>query len=63
VHQLDFKNFLLMALGSCNETAVLIQMARDLGYISLEESTDLLNQYEILGKQINKFVEAIKSKI
>ena len=35
-HQQDFKSFLIHALGSCNETAVLLRLANDLGYISLE---------------------------
>ena len=62
-HQQDFKNFLINALGSCNETTVLIQLTKDLGYISLEESVELEKQYDQLGRQINKFVETLKSKI
>ena len=60
-HQQDLKNFLITAVGSCNETTVLIKMVRDLGYISQEESKEMLNSYERLGKQTNKFIQAIKN--
>ena len=60
-HQLDFKNFLINALGSCNETTVLVQMAKDLGYISPEECIELKNQYAQLGKKRNSFIKAINN--
>lgn len=59
-HQQDFRNFLITAVGSCNETTVLIKMVKDLGYISQEESREILNSYERLGKQTSKFIQAIK---
>ena len=59
--QQDFKNFLRNSLGSCNETTVLIKLTSDLGYMSQEERKELVKQYEQLGKQINKFIQAIKN--
>ena len=49
----DFKRFLLIAMGSCNEVEVLIDYARDFNYISDEEFRNLSDQYVQLGKQLN----------
>ena len=60
-HQQDFKNFLINALGSCNEATVLIKLSTDLGYISPEVSKELFAEYEQLGKQLNKFIAVINN--
>ena len=53
----EFKHFLRNALGSCNETRVLIDIAADLGYLTREEHSRLSQEYEILGKQIYRLRE------
>jgi four helix bundle protein len=60
-HQQDLKNFLITAVGSCNETTVLLKMVRDLGYMGEEESKEILESYEQLGRQISGFIKAIKN--
>ena len=60
IHQNDFKSFLLIALGSCNEVDVLLDMVKDLGYIDLDQYTELKDSYDHLGRQITKFIQAMK---
>ena len=54
----EFKHFLRMALGSCNEVTVLLKLATDLQYIKRE--TGLEEQYDILGKQLYKLITTWK---
>lgn len=53
----DFKRFLKISLGSTNETSTLIEMSKDLAYIDNKEYSDLIKQYDILGRKIYKFIE------
>ncbi|WP_218921357.1 four helix bundle protein [Bacillus massilinigeriensis] len=58
----DFKRFILMALGSCNEVQVLLEFVRDFGYISSERFEQLWGQYEQLGKQLSNLHKIWKYK-
>ena len=53
----DFKRFLVMALGSCNEVQVELDFAKDLGYIDQEVHTRLVEPYEVLAKRIYRLKE------
>ena len=53
----EFKHFLRNALGSCNETRVLIDMLKDLGHITEETWRKASEEYEILSKQIYRLKE------
>jgi len=53
----EFKHFLRSALGSCNETRVLIDIAKDLGYIENSEYQKIKKDYQILGKQVYRLKE------
>ena len=57
----EFQHFLRMALGSCNEVRVLIEMCRDLGYVEEEKYHGLDEQFEIVGRQLYRLREANKS--
>ena len=48
----EFQHFLRIALGSCNETLVLIEMSKDLGYLTEEQYNDYSQKYTVIGKQI-----------
>ena len=50
----EFKHFLRNALGSSNEICVLLNLCKDLGY---EVQNELIDQYNILGKQIYKLID------
>ena len=49
----DFKRFIVMAMGSCNEVQVLLDYAKDFGYISEVEYEKYGEAYDGLGKQLN----------
>ena len=53
----DFKRFLVMALGSCDETSVLLDFAHDLKYLDDETYTDLKSKYQEIGKGLNKTIQ------
>ena len=54
----EFQHFLRNALGSCNETRVVLELMKDLNYLGNEEYEKLSNEYEILSKQIYRLREA-----
>jgi four helix bundle protein len=51
----DFAHFLVMARGSWAELKTQIMLAKDLEYLSSETANELLNQMQILGKQLGSF--------
>ena len=52
----EFKRFLLMALGSCNEVQVLLDMSKDLRYIDERKYTELTREYDLLGRRLNVMI-------
>ena len=52
--KLEFKRFLKMSLGSCNELQVLIELSKDLGYLKKDKYVYIKQKTEELGKQIYK---------
>ena len=48
----DFKRYLQMAQGSKDETKVLLELGKDLGYILDKEYIAMFEQYDELGKQL-----------
>ena len=61
--EMDFKRFLRMSLGSCNEVQVLISLSKDLGYITEEMYSELETRYDVLGKRLNKLIQKWKSNL
>ncbi|CEH32382.1 S23 ribosomal protein [Aneurinibacillus migulanus] len=49
----EFKRFLLIAIGSCNEVQVLLDYAYEFHYLSSDEYKRLLTNYEGIGKQLS----------
>ena len=52
---------LVYAIGSCDETILWIKVARDLKYISKEDSKYYLEHYKRLVKKISRFVSNMKN--
>ena len=50
----EFKRFLLMAIGSCDEMKVLLDISKDLGFITQEEHQRSEQEYEEIGKMLNR---------
>ena len=48
----DFKRFLQMSLGSCNEVQVLLEMSSDLGYIDNNYHKKITQRDRVLGKRL-----------
>ena len=56
----DFKRFLNMSLGSCNETIVLLDFVKDLKYIDKSKHEELCGEYKVLAKQVYTLMERWK---
>ena len=50
----EFKHFLRTAIGSCYEMKVLIEMAKDLGFINEAQYERMSNEYEEITKMLYK---------
>ena len=53
----EFKRFLLMAKGSCNEMQVLLDLCRDLGYMKAVRHQEISAQYDEIGKMLNGLLQ------
>ena len=53
----DFKRFLGIALGSCDESSVLLDFAHDLKYLPDEAHAEFKRRYIEIGKGINKLIQ------
>ena len=56
----DFKRFLVIALGACDETSVLLDFARDLNYIDEGTHADFKTRYGEIGRGVNKMIQVWK---
>jgi four helix bundle protein len=61
-HPKKFKLQLIDALGSLSETENWIAFALDCQYISAEQSTELLNKLDKIGRMLTKLHQNWKSK-
>ena len=53
----DFKRFLVIALGSCDEVSVLLDFSHDLKYLPDAAHTEFKQRYVEVGKGINKLIQ------
>ena len=53
----DFKRFLVIALGSCDETSVLLDFSHDLRYVDDAAHSEWKRRYEEIGKGISKLIQ------
>ena len=58
--QQEFKRFLMMAMGSANEMSVLIDFAKEFGYIDEETHKKASQEYEEIGKMIRGFIRGLE---
>ncbi len=49
----EFKRFLLMAIGSCNEMMVLLEYSKDLGYINEQFYKSCQQEYDEIGRMLS----------
>ncbi len=55
----DFIHFLYISRGSLQETKYLILLAKDLGYITIEENNSLVDRCYKVGKLLNSLINKI----
>ena len=58
--QEKLKRFRRMAVGSAAEMQVLIDFAREFGYIREERYKEVKEAYETIGKMLNAFIRKLK---
>ena len=58
----EFIRFLKIAKGSCGEVRNHLYIAREIGYISIEEFNSHHDKADELGKQIGGFIQYLVSK-
>ena len=61
--QQEFKRFLRMAAGSSNEVEVLLDFAKDLGYIAQEQYERARETYEEIGRMLAGMLRRMESEI
>ena len=53
----EVKRFIHMAIGSCDETRVWLEFARDLGYIAHEDQVRLDEAYQEIGRMLRGVIK------
>ena len=53
----DVKRYIYMALGSCDETRVWLEFARDLGYITADEHARFDPMYQEIGRMLRGVIK------
>jgi four helix bundle protein len=55
-------SFLAQAIGSANEMEVHLKTARELGYAAPEACNRLIDEYEVIGKQLTRLMQYWRGK-
>ena len=58
----EYRRFLSMAVGSCNEMCVWLQYCIDLGYISPNQFEDWSSAYEVLARMLVNLIKSWQGK-
>ena len=56
----EFRQFLVIARGSIEETRYLLLLSRDLGFMTVETYTDLEHRYTEVSKMTNALLRSLK---
>jgi len=49
---IEFKRFLQISIGSCEECKFWLEMSRDEGYLSQEKCDDMANRFNVVGAML-----------
>ena len=52
----EFRRYLMMAKGSCNEMKVIADFCKDLGYIDPKAHEELKNSYDEIGEMLHGLI-------
>ena len=61
--QKEFKRFLMMAVGSTDEVRVLLDFAKDLGYVDEGRYIKASTEYEEIKKMLAVFISKVKANV
>ena len=53
----DVKRFIRIAIGSCDETRVWLEFAKDLGYLATDVQSSLNMRYQEIGKMLRGVIK------
>ncbi len=56
-NQNEFKRYLRIAMGSCNEVIAHMEIAAQAGYLDSDSCNQLVSQWTIVGKQLNRLIQ------
>jgi four helix bundle protein len=57
----EFKRYLQVAIGSCDECKLWVEMSRDEGFLTSEECNKLENEFNVLGAMLKSLWKQWKS--
>ena len=57
----DVKRFVKIAIGSCDETRVWLEFAKDLGYLTQEGYSNYNRRYQEVGRMLSGIVKRYSS--
>ena len=57
--KLEMGRFTKMAIGSCNEIRVILEISKDLKYLDEKTYENVIERYNVLGKRMNKFLQSL----
>lgn len=57
-----FKNYLSIAKGSCAEVESMVLLAKELGYLDIDQQIRLLEKTEEVGRLISGFLRKLSAK-
>jgi four helix bundle protein len=60
--QADVRRFIKIAIGSCDETRVWLEFARDLGYMSADVQRQFDERYQEVGRMLQGVVKRYEDK-
>ena len=58
----DFRRFVDISIGSCAEVEYQIELCHDLTYLSENEFVELRENYERIGKMLNRLMQKLITK-
>ena len=53
----EVKRFIRIAIGSCDESRVWLEFARDLGYLTIEQQMALEGRYQEVGRMLQGVIK------
>ncbi len=57
----EFARYVVISLGSCNETILWLSYSQDLGYLSIESSQTWQKEYDEIARMLNKLYKSLSN--